>query len=173
MVTVACIASGCAIEVDSTIDLVFDPCATGVFAVEPVTDRELESIDHALAIWNEAAGLALERVEEGPSANAIEIAFVPTIAALRGVYDDEVGTIMINRNIVADEERALTIAHELGHAFGLHHVSADERASLMNPGVVTVPPTDEDVRELVKIWGDCGRSGSANEWPETLLHNGS
>ncbi len=147
--------SGCATKTDSTIDLVFDPCTTRVVAGAGATPSQLASIDRALELWNRAAGLSLERVSDPPSDTVIEVSFVPTIAALRGVYDDEVGAVMINRDIEADEERALTIAHELGHAFGLHHVSVDERASLMNPGNVRVPPTAEDVDELRASWGNC------------------
>lgn len=151
----AALLSGCVAGVDARIDLVFDPCATRIVAAPDVTARQLASIDRALVLWNDAAGLALERVAEPPSATVLEVSFVPTIAALRGVYDDEVGAIMVNRDIQGDEERTLTIAHELGHAFGLHHVPLGERASLMNPGDVRVPPTPADVDELLEFWGDC------------------
>ena len=47
------------------------------------------------------------------------------------------------------------IAHELGHAFGLFHVPASERISLMNPGNLTTPPTTADQAALAALWGSC------------------
>jgi predicted Zn-dependent protease len=48
------------------------------------------------------------------------------------------------------------IAHELGHAFGLVHVSPDTRPSVMNPGNTTVAPNDGDRAALEALWGTCG-----------------
>ena len=50
---------------------------------------------------------------------------------------------------------AITIAHEIGHAFGLVHVPADQRTSVMNPNNLVVEPTAEDVDTLATRWGVC------------------
>ena len=50
---------------------------------------------------------------------------------------------------------AVTIAHEIGHAFGLVHVPADQRTSVMNPNNLVVEPTAEDVDTLATRWGGC------------------
>jgi len=48
-----------------------------------------------------------------------------------------------------------SVAHELGHAFGLVHVPQSERTSLMNPGNISTPPTVEDQAALAALWGTC------------------
>ncbi len=48
---------------------------------------------------------------------------------------------------------AVTIAHEIGHAFGLVHVPAGQRTSVMNPNNLVIEPTAEDVDTLAMRWG--------------------
>jgi hypothetical protein len=62
---------------------------------------------------------------------------------------------MINRAITDRATIAIVIAHELGHVFGLAHVEAVTRISLMNPGNVTTPPTAADQLTLEAQWGTC------------------
>ena len=47
----------------------------------------------------------------------------------------------------------MTIAHEIGHAFGLWHVKPSVRRSVMNPGNTTVTPTERDVDSVRALWG--------------------
>lgn len=154
--------SACRAEGDTEIDVVFDPCVTRVAAIDATAD-EVASVDRALALWNEAAGLVLARDGVPASDTVIEVHFQPSLPAFFGVYDDEVGEIVVNRNIEDAGQRTLTIAHELGHAFGLAHVPVERRVSLMNPGAQHVPPTDEDVRQLRATWGDCRGAEPADE----------
>ena len=55
-----------------------------------------------------------------------------------------------------DRQRAVTIAHEIGHAFGLLHVSVDDDASVMNDGNLVTEPNGFDVDALRSLWGACG-----------------
>lgn len=156
---VALALAACASPGDAIIDVVFDPCATSVAAADGSTEAEIAAIDAALRVWNDAAGLALRRVARDSNGPVVEVTFAPSIAGLFGHYDDELGTILVNRGIQDARRRALTIAHELGHAFGLLHVPTEKRVSLMNPGAPEVTPTPEDVEELRAIWGDCRGAG--------------
>jgi hypothetical protein len=45
------------------------------------------------------------------------------------------------------------IAHEIGHAFGLVHVTG--RASVMNAGNIDVAPNAGDAADLSALWGAC------------------
>ena len=72
-----------------------------------------------------------------------------------GLYDDEHGVVYINRALSDDHQRTVTVAHELGHAFGLLHIDRDARVSVMNPNNLSVEPNDGDAAELVALWGSC------------------
>ncbi len=77
-----------------------------------------------------------------------------------GLYDAPSGQIYINDDLAGDE-LAITIAHEVGHSFGLVHIPSNERASLMNPANLTVVPTPADVATLAGLWGRCGSLDAA------------
>ena len=79
--------------------------------------------------------------------------FATAAPAIFGFYDGN-GDISINQELDADKA-AVTIAHELGHAFGLVHVPASVRPSVMNPGNLSVTPTAGDRDALAAIWGTC------------------
>jgi predicted Zn-dependent protease len=111
--------------------------------------QQLDGIQAAQALWRERGAPAL-----GLRAGAtLEVRFEAAAGAFYGLYDDEHGVIYINSQIANDSMLAVVIAHELGHAFGLPHVT--DRISLMNPGNVTTTPTADDQRELARLWGSC------------------
>jgi hypothetical protein len=85
----------------------------------------------------------------------IAIRFDDAAETFHGVYDPASATITINRALTDRATLAIVIAHELGHVFGLAHVPAATRASLMNPGNLATPPTDADQRTLETLWGTC------------------
>lgn len=138
---------------DPVIDIVYDPCVA--LALQPAADttaEELRSIDDATRMWNDIAGFPIARNELG-SEQTLPIRFEQAALIFRGVYQDEIGDVIINRRLTNFKERSITVAHELGHALGLPHI--DTRPSVMNSGNLTVQPLAEDVTALTAIWGPC------------------
>ena len=126
-----------------------DPCAPlALVATAPTTAQQL-ALGDAQTLWRDHGAPSL-----GLRADAtLEVRFRDAAPAFHGLYDDEQGLIYINRDIVDEPTLAIVIAHELGHAFGLVHVS--DRASVMNAGNLSVTPTDADRDALATLWGSC------------------
>ncbi|MFO7177382.1 MAG: hypothetical protein DIU78_001670 [Pseudomonadota bacterium] len=137
---------------DTDIDIVYDPCAGLAVTSDDATEAEAASIDEAVRLWNGAANTALVR-EVREDLPRIDVRFEDAPAAMRGAYEDEIGNIVVNRRIGDSWARSVTVAHELGHAFGLLHVSGT--ASLMNPGNIAIGPTADDVARLHALWPSC------------------
>ena len=140
---------------DTTLDIVSDVCEpTTIIAPSDATDAQLASIDAALAMW---ARLGFDRIARGDQgAQEIAIVFDDAAEIFHGLYDDEHGVVYINRALRDDHQRSVTVAHELGHAFGLLHVDPDTRISVMNPANLVVEPNEGDAAELALLWGSCG-----------------
>jgi hypothetical protein len=102
-------------------------------------------------LWRDRGSPAIGR----RAGATVEVRFEPSSPAFRGLYDDQEGVIYINSEIQDQRILSIVIAHELGHAFGLPHVPADERTSLMNPGNTSTPPTAADQAALAELWGTC------------------
>ncbi len=137
--------TACGGTADTTINITHDPCA-GVTLDGGSPGLQRNGIAEAIALWS-ASGVTL------PDGAEIPVLFERASQAFRGVYDDERGIIHINDGITELDPLSIVIAHELGHAFGLPHVS--DRPSLMNPSNLTQPPTDEDRLAVVALWGEC------------------
>jgi len=137
----------------------FNLCAP--LAVSPDADAtadQLDGIGQALALWNQQAGTQLSLAPAGAAAGTPEtvpIHFQAAAANFHGLYDGQTAQVFINLNLPG-HERVVVIAHELGHAYGLVHVSPDQRASVMNPNNLSVDPTPADAAAMVAIWGTCG-----------------
>lgn len=135
--------------------IAFDPCTTTVVGARVTAGDQLASVDDALAMWRADGITGLVRADAQDAAPDVAIEFRAGAPAVYGFYDDATGTVYVNEALTDRGKRAITIAHELGHALGLVHVSADTRASIMNPGNLTVMPTAGDVAALTTLWGRC------------------
>ena len=82
--------------------------------------------------------------------------FRPAAEPSRGFFNPYSGEVLINDDL-ADHALAVTIAHEVGHAFGLVHVT--DRPSVMAPGNLDVEPNAEDANALAALWGPCVLKG--------------
>jgi hypothetical protein len=129
----------------------FDPCTPTTVSAAGATADQLASIDVALAAWR-ALGVRVTRAATGE----LPIAFRDGATVDYGLYDDTAGAIYINTDVTDPTARAITVAHELGHALGLVHVPLATRASVMNPGNLTISPTPADAGALALVWGACG-----------------
>lgn len=145
--------AACGDPPDNPDPVLYDPCSA-VIVPEAAEPAELASVGEAVAIWNRALGGRM-RVAELPEPGSIPVRFRDAAPLFLGFYDDEGGAVLVNRRLGEDRARAVTVAHELGHAFGLAHVERDRRASIMNPANVDTEPTAEDVLALEARWGGC------------------
>lgn len=133
-------------------EVVYSPCSPVLVLPEAAaTAEELASVEAAITLWKEA-GLTALSTGALDAASQVPVRFDDAFAAFHGLYEPSSGVVFINRKL-AGSERDVTVAHELGHALGLPHVPKEERASLMNPGNLTVPPSAEDLDQLRRQWG--------------------
>ena len=144
--------AGCTTDDDTvTIERTVDACSPLALVSAAPTEIQLAGMHGAQDLWRDRGAPALGR----RAGSTMEVRFGDASLAFRGLYDDKEGVIYINDGLVDEQTLKIVIAHELGHAFGLPHVSADERPSVMNHGNLTVPPTAEDQAEIEALWGIC------------------
>lgn len=86
------------------------------------------------------------------AAPALPVHFRQAAAPSHGYFDPATGQVLVNLSL-RSHELTVVLAHEVGHAFGLTHVSG--RPSVMASGNLDVEPNEGDVTELVKLWGAC------------------
>jgi hypothetical protein len=159
---------GCAqSEAPSGPAVTFNPCASVTLAPdESASTAELAGIAAAAALWNQSAGSALAMSSlagaGATTTSTLPIHFQTAAAPIHGLYDAPDGQVFINDDLTGSE-LAITIAHEIGHSFGLVHIPADVRASLMNPGNLTVSITPDDITTLAGLWGHCGSLDGGTE----------
>jgi hypothetical protein len=147
----------------------FDPCTPVMLIPDAnATADQVAGVAAGAALWNASAGADVLTTSALPSplpgdggvAPTLPIHFQTAAAPFHGLYDAPNGQIFINEDLTG-EELAITVAHEVGHSFGLVHIPPDQRASLMNPGNLTVLPTPQDVATLAGLWGRCGSLDAA------------
>lgn len=134
--------------------VMFDACAPLSIIPDPtVTDAQSGGILAGMALWNDRAGTHLTLAPGGGSP-AVPLHFQSAAPNFHGLYDAPRGEVFINTDL-SGAPLAVTVAHEIGHAFGLAHVPPDQRTSVMNPNNLVVEPTPEDVDTLASRWGVC------------------
>lgn len=140
---------------DDTIDITHDACAPLTLTASDPTEVQSRAMAGAIELWRGRGAPSLQPPQSDALslAHAIEVRFQEAAPMFFGLYDDENAVIYINQRITDPGALEIVIAHELGHAFGLEHVTG--RASLMNPGNHVQPPTAEDQAALAALWGPC------------------
>lgn len=147
--------------------ILFDPCRPLVVRADgELSAQELASLDAAIELWNASGPFKLMR--EAPAAvPSILVAFKKSASFVHGFYTPEDGSVTINSKLNL-RGSTITVAHELGHAFGLRHVGRGTRASVMNPANLTTEPTAQDAEYLSALWPSCtGRYLTPDTSPET------
>lgn len=139
---------------DSTA-IAYDPCQPlTVTTVGATSSLQRQAIDDAIAMWRDAMpNTALDRDGDGES---LPVEFRAAAPFFHGIYVAHEGVILVNSGITERRALAITLAHELGHAFGLEH--ADGGMSVMIRGNADIEPAAADVRALEARWGACRRS---------------
>jgi hypothetical protein len=143
----------------------FDPCTPLALLPDAMASAVQQAgVVAGAALWNASAGselvMATTSAADGGVAPVLPIHFQVAAAPFHGLYDAPNGQVFINDDLVG-ENLAITIAHEVGHSFGLVHIPPDVRPSLMNPGNLSVLPTPQDVATLAGLWGRCGSLDAA------------
>jgi hypothetical protein len=150
----------CTSPSDTVLDVVFDVCEPFVVNAPEASAVQREGIERALELWRDRGveGASTTLAEGVP---VVEVRFADASPAFHGVYEDEVGVIYINSRLGDPETLAVVMSHELGHAFGLWHVSDADRHSVMNPGNLDVTATLDDGLALTALWGACATARRA------------
>ncbi len=149
-------ASACTSPSESgPFEVVFDACEpVNVVPAADATAAELASIDEAVAMWN-TTGVVQLRVGETHAAAILPLRFEDAAPVFFGLYDDALGEIVVNRRLGSSRGRTITIAHELGHAFGLRHIQDGLRHSVMNQANLSYAPDATDAAAVQRLWGLC------------------
>ncbi len=152
--------AACADKDKEPIANVFDACEPLVVAPdEQLAPERLDSVREAVDMWNRTSGSRLvledDAGDELKDAPRLPLHFEKAAAAFHGFYDDEAVEIFINTELSDPNERRITVAHELGHVFGLYHVDPSERPSVMNNGNLEFDVMPKDVETLRATWGAC------------------
>ena len=134
---------------DAPIVPAHDACAPLALVTTSVVDVQRLALDAAQSLWRDRGAPALGL----RASSTLEVRFEPAAEVFHGLYDDAQDLIYINAGLEDPNVLAIVIAHELGHAFGLVHVT--DRISIMNAGNLTTPPTEADQGALQGLWGTC------------------
>jgi hypothetical protein len=132
----------------------FDACGPVALVLDAdLPQAQAAGVAAAIALWNDRAGTRLALTAD-QGAPALPIHFQSAAPPFHGFYDAPNGQVFINNDLTG-APLAVTIAHEIGHAFGLVHVPNGQRSSVMNPNNLVIEPTAEDIDSLAMRWGAC------------------
>jgi hypothetical protein len=146
---------GCGGAAPSGPAVVFDACQPLELAADPTaTAAEAAGVAAGIALWNLAVGthLTLASGADPVSGPTLPIHFQQAAAPFHGLYDAPNGQIFINDDLT-DHQLAVTVAHEVGHSFGLVHIT--DEPSVMNPANLMIEPQAVDIDTLETRWGPC------------------
>jgi hypothetical protein len=149
MLAAGALAACGADEGNATIEHTHDACSPLALVSEEPTEVQTLGMRNAELLWQDRGAPAIGR----RAGTTLEVVFEDAAGAFHGLYDDQQPMIYINRGIVEEDTLSIVIAHELGHAFGLFHVT--DRPSVMNPGNLTIQPNDADRLAIESLWGAC------------------
>jgi Zn-dependent protease with chaperone function len=136
-------------------DIRFDPCQ--LLVLEPPADAnpgQRQALRDAVALW-QAVGVQRVAVADARlrSGQRLSVDFRKAAANFFGYYDGQRGRIAVNASLTDATARAVTLAHEVGHAWGLPHVPPTTRRSVMNPANLDVPPQPADAAAVWALVG--------------------
>ena len=146
---VAAFLVGCGTANDTEINLQHDACAPLALVSDGATDMQRVGMTDGQALWRDRGAPSVGLRAD----TTVPVVFEEAADAFHGLYDDTSGVIYINTAISDPKVLSIVIAHELGHAFGLPHVTG--RDSVMNPGNLSVAPNEQDAAALEALWGRC------------------
>lgn len=143
------------------VDVTFDPCSPLALVPGPdTTPSERQGIEDAVAAWARVLPVQITVGDEAEPVPALPISFEDD-AWFRAIYWDQYGVIEVGRERLAEQDYAIAIAHELGHAFGLLHVSKHTRPSVMHVGNLDIAPNEQDAAAVSELWQSCRATGGA------------
>jgi hypothetical protein len=145
--------SACATNQD--VETTFDPCSPLAIAVDSPHADDTAVVTAALAAWGRVLPVQATATASAPVSGELTVRFLDGEQPVRGVYWDAIGVVEISRDMLEPRAYPVAVAHELGHAFGLVHVDAADRPSVMNVGNTTVEPTPEDAALVIAKWPSC------------------
>jgi hypothetical protein len=151
MIAAAALSACTTNDTPAAIELTHDACAALALVSTAPSAFQTSGMEGGQQLWRDRGAPAIGR----RAGATVEVRFDDAAGPFFGFYDDHEGVIYINDGIANEQTLQIVIAHELGHAFGLQHVSPDERVSVMNPGNLTVAPNESDQRAIEALWGAC------------------
>ena len=117
-----------------------------------ISAMQRRALTDATTSWNT---LGFTQLQFDDAADRITVRFRPAAPMLYGLYEPDTGELILNALIEVRSALTVVAAHELGHAMGLVHIEPSERASVMNQGNITLPPTPADNTVLTEYWRGC------------------
>jgi len=135
--------------------ITFSPCERLVVVVDgTASPAQQAAVGQAIALWN-GIGVGNLTLTDSPGATTIPLSFKTALYAFHGVYEPEIGDVLINQALTDPHQIAVVAAHELGHAMGLVHVPTSTRTSVMNPDNLQASPTLADLETVSSQWQHC------------------